>query len=162
MADCYSYVPLIGIVLALFWLVSDLAPQSQKVLVGCCSLVIIAILSVVSYRQVAVWQNSFTLFEHALTVTKDNAPALRNLGAAYQDARQPDKAIPLLEESVRLLPLDAHTWMNLGISYMTAGRAEEALAAFEKAARMKRKTALSYSIWPWPMRCSRDGRAYSR
>ncbi|MCK9419647.1 MAG: tetratricopeptide repeat protein [Nitrospirae bacterium] len=138
MADRYTYVPLIGPFFALVWLVADLLSQQiPRIWIAGVSVILLLGMSFVSFRQVGVWQNSFTLFEHALAITPDNAPALRNLGTAWQDAQRPDKAIPLLEESVRLLPLEAHTWMNLGISYMTVGRVEEAQASFEKAARMR-------------------------
>jgi hypothetical protein len=138
MADRYTYVPLIGPMFAMVWLIADLLPpQIRRIWIVGPSLILLLGLSFLSFRQVGVWQNSFTLFEHALAVTTDNAPAMRNLGTAWQDAQRPDKAIPLLEESARLLPQDAHTWMNLGISYMTVGRVEKAQASFEKAARMR-------------------------
>lgn len=138
MADRYTYVPLIGLMFALVWLAADLlSPHIRRIWIAGPTLLLLLGLSFLSFRQIEVWHDSFTLFEHALAVTTDNAPAMRNLGTAWQDAQRPDKAIPLLEESVRLLPLDAHTWMNLGISYMTAGRGEEALESFEKAARMR-------------------------
>jgi hypothetical protein len=139
MGDRYTYVPLVGIFVALAWLVGDAAEafrQGRVVATAACAGLLFAC-AVTARRQVETWRDSFTLFGHALEVTRDNWLALRNLGVAWQDARQPEKAIPALEESLRLMPGDGQTWMNLGIAYASARRYEDALRSLQRAAEMR-------------------------
>lgn len=137
-ADRYTYVPLIGVFVALSFLAADLlgtrAPRAALAVL--CALWLAA-LSWTSAGQAAVWRDSLTLFQHAVAVTRDNGPALRNLGVAWQELRRPDLAAEALERSVALSPLDAHAWMDLGVSWISLGRVAEAQGAFEKASRMR-------------------------
>ncbi len=139
MADRYTYVPLVGPAVAVAWLAGELADRgtAPRAIAVAFSVVGLLALAVATRRQVAVWRDSFTLFRHALEVTgPENPLALRNLGIAHQDAGRPDLALPLLSESVRLGPYDAHAWMNLGIAYASLGAAEEGAACLRKAAAM--------------------------
>jgi hypothetical protein len=139
MADRYTYVPLVGIFVAVAWLAGDAAeafrPGRAVAAVACAGLLLGC--TAVARRQVATWRDSFTLFGHALEVTKDNWLALRNLGIAWQDARLPERAIPALEESLRLMPGDGQTWMNLGIAYASVRRYEDASRCLGRAAEMR-------------------------
>jgi protein O-mannosyl-transferase len=139
MADRYTYVPLVGIFIALAWLAGEAAeapgPRRIAAALACAGLVLGS--SALARRQVETWRDSFTLFGHALEVTTDNWLALRNLGVAWQDARQPEKAIPALEESLRLMPGDGQTWMNLGIAYASVRRYADARSCLERAAEMR-------------------------
>jgi tetratricopeptide (TPR) repeat protein len=139
MADRYTYVPLVGIFVAVAWLAGDAAeafrPGRAVAAVTCAGLLLGC--AALARRQVATWRDSFTLFGHALEVTKDNWLALRNLGIAWQDARLPERAIPALEESLRLMPGDGQTWMNLGIAYASVRRYEDASRCLGRAAEMR-------------------------
>jgi protein O-mannosyl-transferase len=138
LADRYTYVPLIGIFVAVTWGVADLAGSSRRrqSALAVVAAVLVVAFSVVARAQAAHWRDSFTLFSHALAVTDDNGLAWRNLGTAYQDARRPDLAVPALREAARLLPQDAMVWMNLAIALTTMGQLEEGDAMFQKALRM--------------------------
>lgn len=135
MADRYTYVPLIGVFLAVTWAAADLAGHAAwvRAVVGAAAVGLLGTSTALAVRQAATWKDSFTLFNHALEVTDENGLAWRNLGMAWQDARRPDLAIPALRESIRLLPQDARTWLNLAISYMTAGELQKADACFGRA-----------------------------
>jgi tetratricopeptide (TPR) repeat protein len=139
MADRYTYVPLAGIFVAVAWLVGDAAeafrPGRAVVAAACAGLLLAC--AAQARRQVETWRDSFSLFGHALDVTSDNWLAFRNLGVAWQDARQPERAIPALEKSLRLMPNDGQTWMNLGIAYASVRRYEDASRCLERAAEMR-------------------------
>ena len=77
MADRYTYVPLIGIFIAVAWLVADLVGAPRRVgLVAAAArtglavvaVSIIAALAVAAHSQVGHWRDTKTLFRHALRV----------------------------------------------------------------------------------------------
>ena len=139
MADRYTYVPLIGIFTAVTWLAADVAAPWRygRRALGAVAGFLLAASGAVAQRQVEHWRDSFALFGHALEVVPDNWLALRNLGAAHQDARQYASAISSLEASLRLMPHDGQVWMNLALSYSSVGRHEEAIPCFDRALRMR-------------------------
>jgi len=89
MADRYTYVPLIGVFVAVAWGVPSLPwPQSlRRQILGTAAVLAVAASASVARRQVEHWRDSFTLFEHAIAVVEDNGLAWRNLGAAYFEAK---------------------------------------------------------------------------
>ncbi len=76
---------MIGIYVAVVWGAADLARGwniRKPILLATC-MVLVAALAVGSWLQLRHWQNSFTLFEHALQVTEGNYIAENNLGLAW-------------------------------------------------------------------------------
>jgi hypothetical protein len=73
MADRYTYIPSIGLFLAICWAVPALAVgrRWRPVLAGATVLALLA-LTAVTWAQVRHWSNSGTLFRHALAVTQGN------------------------------------------------------------------------------------------
>ena len=70
MADRYAYIPLIGIFLAVVWIVADLTSRlpRRSYFLGSISLLILVALFVDSRSQLQVWQNSVSLWSHAVQV----------------------------------------------------------------------------------------------
>jgi protein O-mannosyl-transferase len=85
MADRYSYVPLIGVMLLLVWGGYDLVKSSRAGIQALGSLAVVALVACLplTRAQLRSWQNSVALFEHALRVTADNDAAEYNLGLLY-------------------------------------------------------------------------------
>jgi tetratricopeptide (TPR) repeat protein len=81
MADRFTYLPSIGIIAAVVWLVADSMPQRAAAAIGA---VAVAIFAILSFRQVGFWRDSETLFTHAIAVTKNNIVAELSLGDALQ------------------------------------------------------------------------------
>ncbi len=104
MADRYTYFPLIGIFLAVTWLVADRTPAGvwrARVLPGVAAILVIA-LGITSFHQIGYWRDTITLFRHALTLAPDHPNSHEHLGGAYLYAGMPEKAIP--EPAERLWP----------------------------------------------------------
>jgi hypothetical protein len=83
-ADHYTYIPSIGFYLMITWGIADLAgnvmPSAPKhVILGSGAAVILALCALLSRRQLESWQNTETLYEHALAVDPNNAIAKQNL-----------------------------------------------------------------------------------
>jgi hypothetical protein len=141
MADRYSYVPLIGIFLLVVWTVADLTvrlPQRRVVLSAAAGALVLTC-SVLTCRQLSLWQDSVTLFRHAVAVTENNWMAHANLSIAYgKSARTADAAKEEFQQMVAIIAGFAERHNRRGVAFLrTPGRLPEALAAFEKALRIK-------------------------
>ncbi|NOS72460.1 MAG: tetratricopeptide repeat protein [Verrucomicrobia bacterium] len=79
-ADRYTYLPLIGIFIAVVWAVAEIADGRfrRSLLAGGSAL--LAALAVLTHQQVGHWRNSQTIFSHATHVTKENYVAWGCMG----------------------------------------------------------------------------------
>ena len=107
MADRYTYLPYLGVFLAVTWTVCDLTrvwPRRRFILAPAAALILTAS-AIATVRQLTCWQNSGTLWGRAVAVTKDNVPAHLGLGYYYSDIpSRLEDAIAEYREAVRLSP----------------------------------------------------------
>jgi Tfp pilus assembly protein PilF len=145
-ADRYTYVPLIGIFLAIAWAVPAVAAATpvRRFALGSTAAIVLALLALQARRQVATWRDNFTLYENAIEVTTNNFHAWRNIGSAYDDVGKSEAAIFALRESLRILPTDANTMMLLGIAHGRAGQHGEAMRYLDMAVRARPESPM---IW---------------
>ena len=131
-ADRFSYVPLIGIFVAVVWGVSEILASRPGIAMGIGASVAAA-LAVVAGVQVQYWRSSETLFRHALAVTDANFLAHNNLGVALLDAGDRDGAAAELHEALAINPRYADAYSNLGIVSMREGRTNDAMGHLREA-----------------------------
>jgi tetratricopeptide (TPR) repeat protein len=75
MADRYSYIPCIGILIAMVWLGSDWYDRQQSIrpFLVIASVCATSALVPMTYSQIGLWRNDLTLFTHTCSVTEGNA-----------------------------------------------------------------------------------------
>jgi tetratricopeptide (TPR) repeat protein len=75
MSDRFTYIPLIGPVISMVWLVSEWIDASmfRKWLAASAAGAILAVCILLTREQMMFWQNTVVLFEHTAEVTSDNA-----------------------------------------------------------------------------------------
>jgi tetratricopeptide (TPR) repeat protein len=134
MADRYTYVPLIGLFIALVWFAEDVShgfgvPAIVKA--GAVT-VLLGVFAVLTGRQVSYWSNSERLFRHAAAVTKDNFIALSNVGGVLFESGRLDEALDLYQQSHRINPRYPEALNSIGAVLASKG-SEEAIEWFEKA-----------------------------
>jgi Flp pilus assembly protein TadD len=139
MADRYSYLPLIGVLVLAVWGVCELTrgwhyPVFALPVAGSMAIVLCMALT---RQQLGYWKDSETLFRHALAVTEKNQVAYNNLGSALDEKGQTDEAIRLYEKALRLKPDDATAHTNLGIALARKGQTDEAIRQYQEALRLK-------------------------
>jgi tetratricopeptide (TPR) repeat protein len=130
MADRYTYVPLIGIFVAIAWGAANLKvhwPNQRIHLLAAASLVA-GVLAVLTSGQLRHWQNSETLFRHALAVTADNALAHHSLGDFLGRQGKIDEAATHFEEAVKIKPDYAEALNDLGLTEVLMGRIQEGVS----------------------------------
>ena len=136
-ADRYTYLPTIGLLVAVVWGVGDLVARTPVARTTAVAVATVALagLAVATTRQVALWKDTRTLFTHTLAVTRDNAAAHQNLGNALMLAGDPRSAIPHFQETLRLEPEFPNTRTDLGSALGMLGRNDEAVDQFQAALR---------------------------
>ncbi|MCA8944469.1 MAG: tetratricopeptide repeat protein [Planctomycetes bacterium] len=117
LADRYTYVPLIGIFVAIAWAGQTWLTQPGARRIG-GALAAIAVLAcgALTWVQVGRWQDSETLFTHTLDVTEGNFLAHNNLGQVYFTEQRYPEAVAQFEAALPFTPKD-----HLGSAYHNLG-----------------------------------------
>jgi len=139
MADRYTYIPFIGLFLAVTWALGErwkTTPARAFSPARAVPAVIIGALAVCTWTQTGHWRDSRSLWEHALGVTRDNYTAHVNLGKFLADQGQFDQAIIHYREAIRIKPEFDLPHYNLGVALSKAGRPDEAIEAYREALRI--------------------------
>jgi hypothetical protein len=129
MADRWTYVPMIGILIMVAWGVPSLLPKERfaKAALGVAGAVVIVAFSFVTHVQVGYWQNTETLFRRAITVTDDNRTAHYNLGWYFAREHRPDEAVEHYRRAIEMSPEHFPSHHNLALLLIEEGRFEEAV-----------------------------------
>ena len=132
MADRYMYIPMVGLLIIAGWGLKDLAGNRRllrnalAVLAG----VVLLLAIILTRNQTMFWQNTLTLFEHALKVTTNNSVAEVNYGDALIKAGKTDEGLLHLREAVRISPLVFPIRLKLAKALLYSGKYEEAAEYF--------------------------------
>jgi protein O-mannosyl-transferase len=139
MADRYTYIPSVGVLVVAVWGACELTRRwryrvmALSVAGGAAALLCLAL----TRQQLGHWQDSETLFRHAVEVTENNYVAYDNLGTVLGQKGQLDEAIRQFREAVRLKPDHANARCNLGIALEKTGQTDEAIHQLQEAIRLK-------------------------
>lgn len=137
-ADRYTYVPSIGLAVALAWLLPDavlVSPWRRRLAAAACALWLGA-LALLSARQVAVWRDGESLFGHALRLDPGNAVAHYQMGRLRIAQGRMAEAAHHLARAAPGMPASADARANLGLALAALGRSAEAEQAFASALRL--------------------------
>jgi len=131
MADRYTYLPLIGIFIAVVWLAADLV-RNRAALAVVASLVIAAC-AALTYRQVGYWRDSIALFTHAIDVAPRGRVGHVNLGAAYLTRLDYTSAANHFRQAIALDEGDDNAHTGLGVALAGLGDKDAARREYAKA-----------------------------
>jgi tetratricopeptide (TPR) repeat protein len=143
MADRYSYVPLIGIFIAVVWAAHKLLQRSKTRLAvgGLAASISLILFAGATVSQVRYWQNGVTLFSRAVAVTPLNERALTDLGLALEEAGRNADALLAYQAAVQISPDSAEVHKFLGRALSKLGRDDEAVFHYHEAMRLNPKDA---------------------
>jgi Flp pilus assembly protein TadD len=147
MADRYTYVPAIGLFIIAAWGISDLSTRlpRRKILLASMSAVLITTLMMTSWKQVRLWIDDLSLFQHALAVTENNDLAHVKVGVSLAQRGQLDEARAHFEEAIHINPAAEGAHNQLGIVLASKGKLDEAAARFTEALRLKPDHVVAYN-----------------
>ncbi len=135
-ADRYTYVPLIGLFIALAWSIPEawlIHQASRRLLVGTCGIALVA-LTFQAYRQTATWRDTYTMTEHALVLNPRNDIAHSQLGYQLRMDERHDEAKYHFERAIEINPTKRmECYYNLGMTWLERRRPAEAAGVFRTA-----------------------------
>jgi tetratricopeptide (TPR) repeat protein len=146
-ADRYTYLPQIGLYVALTWLAADLGarfPATRRLWMF-AALVAVAASTWLASAQASSWRNTETLWEHALAVMPNNDVANYNLALLALDRDRVDDAIRHLESALADRA-DRETSSNvstallhnaLGTALARKRHSQDAIAHYRKAIALR-------------------------
>ena len=135
LADRYTYIPSIGVFIAVTFGICDLADRFQfpKKAIATTAVLILATCLILTENQLRYWHDSETLFAHALAVTKNNHVAHVNLGVALEEKGELNEALAEYRAAEQLAPELYHTHNNLGNLLDNLGHPNNALIEYRWA-----------------------------
>jgi Flp pilus assembly protein TadD len=138
-ADRFTYIPYIGLFIIIAWGLSELLSKwpYRKIALGITAAMVLTAMGICTYRQVSYWNNSFTLFSHAIEVTQNNYIAHNDLGVAYLSLGRYQDALESCKQAIRIEPDYADAHNNLGNVYLSLGRWQYAIEAYKQAIKIK-------------------------
>ena len=154
MADRYFYIPSIGLFVALVFGLADLV-KSWRVAPSLCggiSAAALLILATLTNVQIQRWHDSFTLFEHTLSVTPPNLRIEHNLGVALGASNRFDEAATHFEKALQIDPNFYDGLVAMSVTRSHQGRMPEAIQYFQAAIRLQPDTPkahvqLAHALW---------------
>jgi tetratricopeptide (TPR) repeat protein len=134
-ADRYTYLPCIGLILAVTWAVAEWSTRwrHRRVLAGGLMAGVTVALMLGCHRQTAYWRDSETLWHRALACTSGNNVAHNQLGNCLAAQGRADEAIAHYRLALEIQPNDAQCRFDLGHVFGGQGRVEEAIAQYRQA-----------------------------
>jgi protein O-mannosyl-transferase len=146
MADRYTYLSSLGVLILAVWGVCELTRgwRYHVIALSVASGGAIVLCLALTRQQIGYWKDGVALFGHALEVAKDNQIAHAAFGDALGRKGQMDEAIGQYQEALRLEPGYALAHNNLGIALNLKGQMDEAIRQFQEAIRLKPDYAEAY------------------
>jgi len=144
-ADRFAYLPLLGLLLPLTWLLdrawggptAAAAFPWHRAAVGLLVLAVAIPETLATRRYLGYWQDRVQLYQHIVNLYPSDAAMRNGLGYALYLAGRDDEAIRECSEALRLRPKYADARVNLGIALARKGRLDEAIAEYLEVLRYR-------------------------
>jgi tetratricopeptide (TPR) repeat protein len=134
MADRYAYNSFVGLFLMICWGVADWAAEQHlpKILLPAVSVLVLAALTTVTWRQIGYWQDDVTLWAHSAQVTTGNWKAEYFLGGGLDGAGRHTEAIEHYLRAGQMEPEDPFVNLSIAGYEQNHGNPEAALDYYKK------------------------------
>ncbi|MGA2787076.1 MAG: tetratricopeptide repeat protein [Verrucomicrobiota bacterium] len=147
MADRFTYVPSLGVLVIVIWGTYQLTRRwrYQEMVLSVLGWAAVILCLGLTRQQLGYWQDSEMLYRHTLEVSENNYLAHNNLGATLVEKGQIDEAISQYRQAVHLKPDYAGYQYNLGVALNKKGQTDEAIRQFQEAIRLAPDYAEAYN-----------------
>jgi tetratricopeptide (TPR) repeat protein len=135
MADRYTYLPHVGLFVALVWLIPApwwSTPLRRASLAGAAAASVLA-LAIAARAQTAHWRDSYTLFQRAAHAVERNWLAWKNLGVVHHRRGETRLALEAFRRSAEARPDQPDGWFNLGSTHAALDEHAQAAECFRRA-----------------------------
>jgi protein O-mannosyl-transferase len=140
-ADRFTYLPHIGITIAVTWTIADLAPRwrYRSAILTSTAMCLVVAFAICAWKQTTYWRDSISLWRRALAVTPGSQTAHQNLAAALwargdiAEARMQSRAGNIIhaEATVKDFPFNIAARDSLGVLLVQAGDVHGAITQWE-------------------------------
>ncbi|MEE2665758.1 MAG: tetratricopeptide repeat protein [Myxococcota bacterium] len=148
MADRYSYLPSVGLFLALVWPVAEwLRGRAPGVrwLGAVFATGLISALAVATSYQLVHWHGSLPLFEHAIAVDPGNHLARFGLASVYRSVERNHDALQQYRHVLDVSPQSARAHNGMGAVLRLEGELPQAIEHLELALALKPDLVLAHN-----------------
>jgi Flp pilus assembly protein TadD len=145
-ADRYTYVPLVGLFVAVSWSVAGLARRwhCERAAAFVAGLVLVSLM-MTSWAQVHAWHDDIRLWQHTLAATGGSGLAHHNLADALLRQGDIEKAVFHFRKAVRQVPRSADAHHSLGRVLLLQGKVDEAESEFRLALGLNPSLAVAHN-----------------
>ncbi len=146
-ADRYTYLPQIGLGIALVWFVAELSAawRHRRIVLGVGTIAVLITLSSLARQQTRNWQTSESLWTHTLACTSSNAVAESNLADTFFKQDRLDEAITHFQAALAIKPKYTDANNGLGFALLQKGNVEAAMACFQRALEVRPDFAAAHN-----------------
>ncbi len=130
-ADRYAYLAAVGLSLAVSAALLRAGPILLRVAAG-----VLLLLATLTWRQCLVWNNSESLWRHALAIDAENWLARNNLAAVLIQKGRLEEAGTHIDEALRLAPDYPDALIARGLIDDRQGRTESAIESYRRAVEL--------------------------
>ena len=134
-ADRYTYLPQIGLYILAAWTTAELCSSWRhgRLVLTVGGAMIIAVLIFCARIQILYWQNTETLFQHALAVTQNNIVACNKLASFYSRQGRMTEAMDYYVRALQINPDDSDVLYDLGNAFAQRGDWDNAISSYRHA-----------------------------
>lgn len=134
-ADRYTYIPSVGMTVALVWLFAEFARSSRRVRISLIGAGVAAVLvfSVVTQRYIAFWHNGESLFRRALATGGDTYMMRFCLAGEMLQSGRLDEAIVEFTRGLGINPFFPDGHFGIAIAFDMKGNTAKAEQHYRKA-----------------------------
>jgi len=142
MADRYAYFsslgPFLAISLVAVWSLRNFdvlkgRRLSSRVIGGCAAILVSALLSFLTIRQIGVWSGSVELWNYVIKQEPETALAYNNRGQAFLEKGELDDALADFNKVIALNQSYETAYNNRGIILSKTGQLDKAMEDFDRA-----------------------------
>jgi len=138
-ADRYTYLPQIGIIIAVVWAILNLSSlwRARTVALVPASLAVVGSLSFLSYRQATHWHDTESLWSYTLSLSQENDVALTGLAMIEVGRGQIDDAVIHFRHALGLRDGNAAAHYGLGLALSQQRKTDEAIEHWQKSLELQ-------------------------
>jgi Flp pilus assembly protein TadD len=155
MADRWAYVPLIGLFVMTAWGMPELVKgwHHKREILALAAGTSLIFFSMTTRVQISHWENSATLFKHAVQSTGgasiqqnklEHAFIFSSLAMGLMQEGKTDEAIKNMTKALNLVPDSPRVNYNLGYILLQKGEVDEAIGRFKKAIELNPQFFLAH------------------
>jgi tetratricopeptide (TPR) repeat protein len=137
MADRYTYLPSIGLFLVAAIGLSGAVRRFRVPVFAWLAVSLIAMCSLLTWRQIPVWRDTLTLFQHAAAVTDNNYVAHINLGSAYLERGQLNEALQEFQRGLALREDMIEGHYGAAVIYEKRGESDRAIEHYRRVVALR-------------------------